>query len=68
MPEFAVQTLLSTPVVSIRDVRCAGDCRHKSAEECATATHLVFPYRGAAVRGLLQIRIHCDWRRDANAG
>lgn len=52
MPEFALQTLLSTPVVSIRDVRCAGECCHKSAEECATATHLVFPYRGAYVRHL----------------
>jgi AraC family transcriptional regulator len=52
MPEFALQTLLSTPVVSIRDVRCAGECRHQSAEERATATHLVFPYRGAYVRHL----------------
>ena len=52
MPEFALQTLLSTPLVSILDVRCAGECRHKSAEECATATHLVFPYRGAYVRHL----------------
>jgi AraC-like DNA-binding protein len=52
MSEFALQTLLSTPVVSIRDVRCAGECRHQSAEERATATHLVFPYRGAYVRHL----------------
>ncbi len=52
MPEFAVQTLLGTPVVCIRDVRCAGECRHKSAEECTSSTHLVFPYRGAYVRHL----------------
>ena len=52
--EFAVKTLLSTPIVSVRDVCCQGLCRHKSAEECATATHLVFPYRGAYVRHLGQ--------------
>jgi AraC-like DNA-binding protein len=33
-------------------VCCEGLCRHKSAEECSTATHLVFPYRGAYVRHL----------------
>jgi AraC-like DNA-binding protein len=52
--EFAVKTLLSTPVVSVRDVCCQGLCRHKSAEEHSTATHLVFPYRGAYVRHLGQ--------------
>ncbi len=52
--EFAVKTLLSTPIVSVRDVCCRGLCRHKSAEEFATATHLVFPYRGAYVRHLGQ--------------
>ena len=52
--EFAVKTLLSTPIVSVRDVCCQGLCRHKSAEEYSTATHLVFPYRGAYVRHLGQ--------------
>jgi AraC family transcriptional regulator len=52
--ELSVKTLLKTPTVSVRDVCCAGLCRHKSAEECATATHLVFPYRGAYVRHLGQ--------------
>ncbi len=52
--EFAVKTLLSTPIVSVRDVCCQGTCRHKSAEEFSTATHLVFPYRGAYVRHLGQ--------------
>ena len=50
--ELTVKTLLSTPIVSVRDVCCQGTCRHKSAEEFAGATHLVFPYRGAYVRHL----------------
>lgn len=52
--ELAVKTLLSTPIVSVRDVCCQGLCRHRSAEECASATQLVFPYRGAYVRHLGQ--------------
>jgi AraC family transcriptional regulator len=31
-------------------VHCSGACRHRSAEECACNTHLVYPYRGAYVR------------------
>ena len=50
MSEFTVQTLLKTPTVTVRDVYCRGNCRHKSAEECASGTHLVFPYRGVYVR------------------
>ena len=50
MEEFTVQTLLSTPTVTVTDVVCSGACRHKSDEECATETHLVFPYRGVYVR------------------
>src|SRR5882757_8275171 len=50
MPEIAVQTLLKTPTVAVRDVCCRGSCRHQSAEECATATELVFPYSGVYVR------------------
>jgi len=52
MPEFTVQSLLKTPTVAVRDVCCRGSCRHKSAEEYASATHLVFPYRGIYVRHL----------------
>src|ERR1700679_1563557 len=52
MSELSVQTLLSTESVTLRDVVCGGECRHKSAEECASATHLVFPYRGVYVRHL----------------
>lgn len=49
---FTVHTLLQTPSVTVRDVCCDGNCRHKSAEEHAHGTHLVFPYRGAYVRHL----------------
>lgn len=50
MPEFTVQTLLSTPTAGVRDVYCRGTCRHKSSAECAEATHIVFPYRGVYKR------------------
>ncbi|MDE1146312.1 MAG: AraC family transcriptional regulator [Azospirillaceae bacterium] len=50
MSELTVSGLLRTDTMRISDVHCAGTCRHKSAEECAGATHLVFPYRGLYVR------------------
>ncbi|HZR36854.1 MAG TPA: AraC family transcriptional regulator [Nevskia sp.] len=50
MPELSAQLLLDTGLVALRDVSCAGSCRHRSAEECAGATQLVFPYRGVYVR------------------
>jgi AraC family transcriptional regulator len=50
MPEFEINRLLDTDTVAVRDVRCSGTCRHRSAEECASATHLVFPYRGVYMR------------------
>jgi AraC-like DNA-binding protein len=52
MSKFSVQLLLRTDTLTIRDVVCDGACRHTSAEECAVATHLVFPYRGVYVRHL----------------
>ena len=52
MPEFAAHSLLVTPTVAIRDVYCPGGHRHLGVEECATATQLVFPYRGVYVRHL----------------
>jgi AraC family transcriptional regulator len=52
MSEFVVQYLLKTPTVTIRDLYCQGSCRHPSAEEFATATELVFSYRGVYVRHL----------------
>ena len=52
MSELAVQFLLSTPTITIRDVYCRGSCRHQSTEEFAAATEMVFPYRGVYVRHL----------------
>ena len=52
MSDFTVRTLLNTATVTVRDVCCAGNCRHQSAEECAGATELVFPYRGVYARHL----------------
>src|SRR6185369_10000295 len=52
MPESTVQSLLETPTVAVWDVGCQGSCRQQSAEECATDTHLVFPYRGVYARHL----------------
>lgn len=50
MSDFAVSRLLDTATATVSNVRCAGTCRHRSAEECASATHLVFPYRGLYLR------------------
>lgn len=52
MTELVVDDLLETQTVAIRDVVCDGNCRHKSPEECASATYLVFPYRGVYLRHL----------------
>jgi AraC family transcriptional regulator len=51
MSEFAVHSLLETPNLTIRDVCCQGACR-QGAEESATVTQMVFPYRGVYVRHL----------------
>jgi AraC-like DNA-binding protein len=48
--EFEITRLLDTDTVALRNVRCSGNCRHRSAEECASTTHLVFPYRGVYLR------------------
>lgn len=50
MADFEVARLLQTDSLIVRHVRCAGTCRHRSPEECASATHLVFPYRGVYLR------------------
>ena len=50
MPEFEIKRLLETDTVALRNVQCSGTCRHRSAEECVSATHLVFPYRGVYLR------------------
>ena len=48
--EFFIRILLRSREMTLRDVVCRGTCRHRSAEECASTTHLVFPYRGTYVR------------------
>jgi AraC-like DNA-binding protein len=48
--ELSVRLLLNTRTIALRDVVCSGECLHRSAEEFAVATHLVFPYRGVYVR------------------
>ena len=52
VPEFAAQSLLKTSTVTVRDVYCRGISPRPSREEFATATELVFPYRGVYVRHL----------------
>jgi AraC family transcriptional regulator len=47
-----VASLLRTQILSLRDVRCEGACRHRTPEEFASTTHLVFPYRGIYLRHL----------------
>jgi AraC-like DNA-binding protein len=54
IPEFSADFLLKSSTVSIRDIYCAGTCHASSEEEYATATALVFPYRGTYVRHLGQ--------------
>jgi len=60
MSELHVTSLLSTEIVSLRDVCCSGTCRHRTAEEFASATHLVFPYRGIYVRHVGQHQAVAD--------
>ena len=50
MSDFKVERLFDSRTVAVKDVLCSGECRHRSAEECASATHLVFPYRGLYLR------------------
>jgi AraC family transcriptional regulator len=50
MPQLDATCLLRTGIVTLRDVRCAGACRPRTAEEFASTTHLVFPYRGIYMR------------------
>lgn len=52
MTGLVIERLLDTDTVSLCDVGCGGECRHKSAEERAESTNLVFTYRGVFVRHL----------------
>jgi AraC-like DNA-binding protein len=49
MPEFAATPILTTDLAAVWNVMCPGHIRHLAGEECATTTHLVFPYRGVYV-------------------
>lgn len=46
MPEFAAMPILESDTAAVWNVMCPGHIRHLAEEECATSTHLVFPYRG----------------------
>jgi AraC family transcriptional regulator len=48
--ELVTHSLLNSPIVTIRDIYCSGSHKEQSSEECATATQLVFTYRGLFVR------------------
>ena len=50
MEDFTVSRLLDSALVDVRVVDCRGTCRHRSAEECASRTHFVFPFRGVYLR------------------
>ena len=52
MSTLSAELLLNSANLAIRNVHCGGECRRRGAEECARATHLVFPYRGVYVRHL----------------
>jgi len=47
--DFDARPLTVTDTVAVWDVLCPGARQRRSDEECATATHLVFPYQGAYV-------------------
>ena len=47
--EPTVHRLLQTPMVEVRDVCRRGNPPADGAEECASATQLVFPYRGVSL-------------------
>ena len=49
MAEFDARPLAASDTVTVWDVACPGERKHASDEECATATHVVFPYRGVYV-------------------
>jgi AraC family transcriptional regulator len=48
--DLKVEYLLQTDTVTLQNVRCGGECRHRSTEECTSSMHLVFAYRGVYVR------------------
>ena len=63
MPDFKVSSLLDTGTVAARHVDSAGTCRAPGAEECASATHLVFPWRGTYLRHVGREQVVADANR-----
>jgi AraC-like DNA-binding protein len=51
-PEFTRTPLFSSDTAFIADVRCRGECRHRSAEEHTAEAQLIFPYHGMFIRHL----------------
>ena len=51
-PEFTRTPLFSSDTACIADVRCRGECRHRSAEEHTAEAQLIFPYHGMFIRHL----------------
>jgi AraC family transcriptional regulator len=49
MVDFDARPLATSDIVTVWDVACPGALKHESGEECAIATHVVFPYRGVYV-------------------
>src|SRR5215470_15609303 len=49
MADFDARPLATSDTVTVWDVACRGELRHESDEECAVATHVVFPYQGVYV-------------------
>jgi AraC family transcriptional regulator len=49
MADFDARPLAVSDTVTVWDVLCRGARKHESDEECAIATHVVFPYRGVYV-------------------
>ncbi len=50
--EFKRTLLFSSDTACIADVRCRGECRHRSGEEHTTDAQLIFPYCGTFIRHL----------------
>ncbi|MBV8156724.1 MAG: helix-turn-helix transcriptional regulator [Dyella sp.] len=60
MSSLTAKVLLSTETLTLRNVQCSGTCRHRSAEECASSTQLVFPYRGLYMRHVGKDQVVAD--------
>jgi AraC-like DNA-binding protein len=61
MSALVSRPLISTPLLSVRDVQCSA-CRgrHVGAAECDAVSHIVIPYRGNFVRRVGMRTAHAD--------